>query len=150
MLLRKYGESDVRSLPALLAKADDLTRARKIDESDEVTRRAFELARDKSPAYDRGQVTAVEAWGPGALSAGTKGRGRGPRPFHARELSEAVQDDRHRFVLPQRDFFLARTYLSLGKPAAAEPIAQGLLANLRYDDPVRLGQVRNPEVTDLG
>jgi non-specific serine/threonine protein kinase/serine/threonine-protein kinase len=141
-LLRKFGESDVRSLPALLAKARDLAAVRKIDESDDVTRRAFELARNKLPAYHRELVDVTEAWVQVLIRRGQKGE------------AEALAFSTHENCLKQfkaigtgstylSGKFLARTYLSLGKPAAAEPVAVDLVAVARR------GSNGNPSDADL-
>jgi non-specific serine/threonine protein kinase/serine/threonine-protein kinase len=130
LTLGLYGDSDVRSLAALLAKAHDLAALRKTDESDDLTRRAFELARDKLAAYDRELIGAAEAWCWVLLRRGQ------------RDEAEALALRSHENCLKQfkavgpgstyrSGRFLARTYLSLGKPAAAEPIARELLAAAR-------------------
>jgi tetratricopeptide (TPR) repeat protein len=130
LTLSRYGDSDVQSLRPLLAKARDLAAERKTGEADEVTRRAFELARDKLAPYDRELIHVTEAWCWVLIRRGQ------------RDEAEALAIRTHENCLKQfktigpgstyrSGGFLARTYLSLGKPAAAEPIARALLAAVR-------------------
>ncbi|MBX3399647.1 MAG: protein kinase [Gemmataceae bacterium] len=127
LALRVYGESDVRSIDALLAKASRLSSAQKLDESQDVIRRAYELVRDKLPAHDRRRVSVTERW-IGVLI-----------PRGQRAEAEALAVATHESCLKQFKTLgtgstpwsgrcLARTYRQLGNFEAAEKLGVELLA----------------------